>query len=87
MEFPNLTHPNCRNIDCGVCFKDHTKLQKKLEELTGDNKAYDHLGKYHKWLSDNGINPETEWGWATPESFEEENILAYVKWFKKEYRE
>jgi hypothetical protein len=58
--------------------EDHEQLQQILEERTGID-TIDHLGQYHSWLSKHGISPETEYGWATPESFDEENINAYVE--------
>lgn len=72
-----LHHPNCKDSDCHVCFEDHTTLGAELASRTADH-SVDHLGLYHRWLSKHGINPETEWGWATPETFEETNIHAYV---------
>ena len=72
-----LTHPNCKNDRCSVCMADHTALRDELEERTGLSHV-DHLGKYHEWLSKRGINPETEWGWATAEAFDDINITDYV---------
>ena len=72
-----LTHEICWDTNCGICFDEHTELGKELDRRTGNN-SVDHLGKYHKWLGDHGIEPETEYGWATAASFEEENINAYV---------
>jgi hypothetical protein len=72
-----LHHPNCRDADCEICMADHMALQAELERRTGDKRT-DHLGKYHSWLSKNGIPAETKWGWATPEAFDDENIAAYV---------
>ncbi len=72
-----LRHKFCRNSDCKTCLDDHQTLGEKLEWLT-DNDSSDHLGKYHAWLSKNGITPETEWGWATPESFLKVNMEAYA---------
>jgi len=72
-----LRHINCRKSDCHICMEDHEKLGEVLEKLT-DNDRVDHLGKYHMWLSKHGIEPETEWGWATPETFEDKNIGQYV---------
>ncbi len=76
----NLTHKNCNDDRCALCFKEHTDLGYELEMRTGIN-TVDHLGKYHKWLSDHGIEPETEWGWATDASFDEDNINAYVAYW------
>lgn len=74
-----LHHINCQDSKCNVCLKDADKLEKYLDEQTGTENKIDHLGKYHKWLSDNGINPETEWGWFTVEAFDDENIHKYIK--------
>jgi hypothetical protein len=57
--------------------EDHEALEALLIKRTG-NDAIDHLGHYHRWLSEHNIEPETEYGWATPESFEQNNINAYV---------
>jgi len=35
-------------------------------------------------MSDSGMTPETEWGWATAETFAVSTIAAYVRWFKGE---
>ena len=78
-----LTHPNCQMSRCQFCLADHERLGHLLDELCHTSNKVDHLGKYHKWLSDNGIEPETEWGWATPEAFEDKNITAYVEWYKR----
>jgi len=78
-----LRHIDCRNPDCAVCLEDHFALGRELDRLTGNDKI-DHLGKMHKWMSDNGMKPETEWGWATVETFWDSTIAAYVAWFKGE---
>jgi len=83
-------HPNCKEPKCEICLHDHEKLGKLLDELCDTNNTVDHLGKYHKWLGDNGINPETKWGWATPETFDSLNIKKYIHWFleiKQNYKE
>ncbi len=79
-EFVILRHPNCRYSRCEICMEDHEELGKILTKLTMNDKI-DHLGKYHLWLSKHGIEPETEWGWATPETFLRENIERYVNDF------
>jgi len=76
-----LTHIDCKNPRCSICFQDAQKLEDYLTEKTGNDKV-DHLGKYHKWLSDHNVNPETEWGWFTKEAFDDENIENYINWFK-----
>ena len=82
-----LHHPNCKISRCPVCFEDHENLSHLLNDLCSTQNKVDHLGKYHKWLGDNGINPETEWGWATPATFETVNIEAYVTWYLEVYGE
>lgn len=77
-----LRHINCQNPDCRICMEDHLSLGDLLGELTGNDKV-DHLGKYHQWLSLHDIPPETEWGWATEESFCAANIKQYVADFKR----
>lgn len=73
-----LRHPNCQNNNCWICLQDHERLGQYLAEAA-NNDTVDHLGKYHSWLSTHDIDPETEWGWATPEAFDPSNISAYVK--------
>lgn len=73
-----LRHPNCQDPKCWICLRDHEHLGRYLQEATQDDYT-DHLGHYHSWLSAHGINPETEWGWATPAAFNPVNISAYVK--------
>ena len=73
----NLTHKNCKDDRCALCFKEHTELGRELDRRTGID-VVDHLGKFHKWLTDQGINPETEYGWGSAAYFDDENIAAYV---------
>jgi len=80
-----LRHPNCQNTDCPICFRDHHELEKVLQEKTEKGKQYDLLGIYHKWLTDNDIPAETEWGWASTQAFEDANIDRFCEWFKKEH--
>ena len=72
-----LTHRNCQDTRCRQCLYEHEMLGQELAERTGAPQ-YDHLGSYHSWLLSRGIEPETEWGWATDASFDEANIAAYV---------
>lgn len=72
-----LTHKNCRDVHCTLCMEEHLELGYELERCTGID-TVDHLGRFHKWLGDNGIEPETEWGWGSDAYFDEENINAYV---------
>lgn len=78
-----LSHPYCQDSDCRICLEEHLALGRKLDELTGDD-TVDHLGKYHKFVSDSGHEAETKWGWATPLSFNDELIQEYVDWYKGE---
>ena len=76
-----LHHQYCRMTDCRLCLADHEALEKALDELTGDN-TVDHLGRMHRWMKLKGREAETEWGWATPQTFEEKNIEEYVQDYK-----
>ena len=76
-----LHHINCQNPKCSVCLLDADKLGKYLDEQTGTGNRVDHLGTYHKWLMDNGIKPETEFGWFTSDAFDDKNIQNYVVWY------
>jgi len=76
-----LHHRYCRDTHCKTCLADHNALEKELDKLTGDN-TVDHLGKIHRWMGLKGRVAETEWGWATPATFEEETIQEYVRDYK-----
>lgn len=78
-------HINCQDTNCSICFSDANKLGKYLDEQTDTKNRVDHLGKYHKWLYDNGINPETEFGWPTSATFDDKNIQNYIAWYRKNY--
>ena len=71
------THIECKDSRCRICLSDSFKLEEELISLTGID-SIDHLGKFHKWLHDQGINPETEYGWGSAAYFDDENIAAYV---------
>ena len=78
-----LHHINCQNPKCSICFNDAMNLERYICKQTGTGNKVDHLGKYHKWLSDKGINPETEFGWFTSAVFDDENIQNYIAWYMK----
>ena len=40
------------------------------------------LGRYRRWLSNNGIPNETDIGWFTEEAFDDENIDKFCREFK-----
>ena len=80
-----LHHINCQDVNCPICFSDANKLEKYLDRATGTKNRVDHLGKYHKWLSDRKINPETEFGWFTSVVFDDENIQKYIVWYRENY--
>lgn len=61
--------------------EDHLAVGNKLDELTGNDRE-DHMGKFHGWLKKNGINPETEHGWATEAYFDD----ALMQRYAEEYR-
>lgn len=75
------THKNCTNPKCTTCMADHLAVGAVLDELTG-NDMVDHMGRFHKWLSDQGIEPETEHGWATESFFDDDLIQRYVDDYK-----
>jgi len=82
-EYPKARHVNCQNCKCRICLEDGCdSLGGFLDKETGNDKI-DHLGRYHKFLSDNNINPETEYGWWTEAVFKKENLDAYIKYFKE----
>ena len=83
-EIPQLTHTDCPNHKCELCMDEHLKLGRYLDVLCGTKNRIDHLGKIHLWMSKNGKEPETEYGWASSETFEPENISAYVEAFSND---
>ena len=72
-----LHHPMCKLSRCETCLTDHIALEKELKRRCGGGN-FDWLSKYHKFMKSRPGGAETEFGWATPESFEEENIQAFV---------
>lgn len=82
MEIPKQTHVNCQDSRCKVCLDDSDRLSLYFDRITGLTNI-DHLSHYHKWLGDNGINPETEWGWWTEDVFKPENLEAYTKQYEE----
>ena len=76
-----LHHPKCDNPRCEICLEDHEALQAQLSKMCGTGFEVIHLDLIKKWMNDNGKDPETEWGWFTPEVFEEKNINEYVEWY------
>src|SRR3990167_2068802 len=76
-----MMHHNCRDSYCLFCMRDCQKLEEQLKVVTGTGNLYDLLGRYHKWLSSNGIPAETEWGWFSPESFDDTNIERFCTKF------
>jgi hypothetical protein len=71
------SHKNCQDTHCKLCLEEHLALGGALERLTGDDKS-DHLGKFHRWLGNKGIEPETEYGWGTEAYFDNDLIREYV---------
>ena len=69
-------HAECQDTHCSVCLEDALALGDELRRRIGGN--CDLLGAYHGWLAANGIPNETEWGWVSPESYDENNIAAFV---------
>jgi hypothetical protein len=79
-----LRHINCEDVDCRTCLADHLALGEELARLT-NNQREDHLGRYEMFLRKIlKIETQTEWGWATQESFDEKNIEQYVNYILKE---
>lgn len=79
-----LHHPNCTDPKCDICLEDHEELGRLLDKLCETGNKKDHLAGIYLWLSRNGKEPETEWGWFKPEVFQDENIRQYVKRYKAE---
>jgi len=63
-------------------------LQKELNSRCGlSGKYIDILGRYRRWLDDQGIRSEGEDGWPLPLVFEEDNITAFVDQFNAAKKE
>jgi len=70
-------HPMCKETHCNICMEDHLALERLLREKCG-GKNRDWLSKYHTFMNSRPGGAETIHGWATPESFYEENIEEFV---------
>lgn len=70
-------HPMCKHQRCQICMDDHMALERLLRERCGGGKV-DWLSKYHAFMKSRPGGAETVHGWATPESFEDGNIDAFV---------
>ena len=78
------SHIDCQNSRCQICLGDSYKLEARLIEQTNTGRKFDLLGRYHKWLSDNKIPNETEWGWFSQDTFKEENINNFCECFNQQ---
>lgn len=79
IEAPAMRHPVCRHVRCQVCLEDHLTLGRYFDGQCGTSNRVDHLGRYHSWLTRNGHQAETEFGWGHPDTFKAENIQAYIE--------
>ena len=77
-----LHHSMCQDHDCKICLDDHIALEQELKKRCGGANL-DWLSKYHKFITLNFGEAETEFGWATPKSFDESNIDAFVNDWKR----
>jgi len=75
------THKNCQDPKCKVCLEDHLAVGTRLDELCGDTGKHDHMGRFHSWLTKQGLSPETEHGWGTAAFFDDDNIAKYAEEF------
>jgi hypothetical protein len=83
--FQSNGHINCEDADCKVCLADAFRLEKYLFEKTRtDRKYHDLLSEYRVWVDAHNIPAETEFGWPTVETYEHENIEAFINDFNKE---
>ena len=74
-------HAGCENTKCRICFGNNDSLDDALVAAT-NRRDLDLLGRYHRWLSDNEITPETEHGWWSEEAFNPDNVLAFADTIK-----
>ncbi len=70
-------HPMCEHSRCDICMEDHMALERLLREKCGGGNV-DWLSKYHTFMKTRTGGAETAHGWATPESFDDANIEAFV---------
>jgi hypothetical protein len=76
MKTPKLSHPNCTNKDCSVCFEEHIALNAYLFNMN----RFAGLEDYRRYLDNvKGESSETETGWAKPYAFDPDNINAFLK--------
>lgn len=73
----NHTGERCKYTDCKTCLAKHAALADELRKKTGVTRT-DHLMNYRKWWDEQGIESETEYGWAEPFIFEQENIDRFM---------
>lgn len=70
-------HDGCDNKYCPKCMTAHTKVAEMIDDALGER--HDWLGKYHSWLLNQGIQPETDGGWWTREALNDKNVQQFIK--------
>lgn len=77
---PILKHPFCKDPYCPWCLSDHEVLADYIKRETGVADM-DHLQRYRLFLEKRhpGVEFETEWGWAHPDVFKDENVAEFIR--------
>jgi hypothetical protein len=75
-------HDGCEDTECEICWKAHNFLDECLDVLTiEEGNDVDLLGRYHKWLSNNGKTPETAGGWWSEHALDSDNVIEFCEAF------
>lgn len=69
-------HDGCDDMYCRQCQANNKVLEDILYGAL--NNRMDWLGRYHGWLREQGIEPETEGGWWTRETLNDANVQRFI---------
>ena len=78
-----LHHSNCNIRRCRTCLDDASNLEKYLHYQIDRKRKHDVLGEYRFWLDKKEIESENEHGWILPSAYKKENIMGFIKDFRK----
>lgn len=78
-EFPIRNHPDCENIFCDTCLRDHDLLDSYISDRIDPNRRTDVLSRYRTWLDRNKIHAETN-GWASMEAWEQDTVDEFINY-------
>lgn len=78
-------HADCNKLACRHCMAASEALNRRLEELLPDwLPNLDLAGHYHKWMTDNGNEPETDGGWWSQAALDPANVQAFADFKNKD---